>query len=171
MKKNFRYYGNREAIGAVLLLTALIAGCTSRRTMSVTPTPTLAEFRRDFSILEGSGELMGTQLAEQFQIVNISDIPESAQTNPVINPANSYSAFTWCEQTCRIVIEKVETKQLYELEGPFLGWRPFSDLQWLSNEIIAFDQWSNPDHGIHYEINFDEQSITYISIITTVENE
>ena len=49
-------------------------------------------------------------------------------------------------------VERV-TGKVYEVRGLPLPHRPFSDLAWVNNRMLAFDRWSQPHYGIHYAVN------------------
>jgi hypothetical protein len=150
----------------LLWITLIFAGCYRQESPSL-PTATPAEFQRDFPVLEGP-DLTPT-LAEHLEIVSVPSMPSSGQEDTAINPNRTFQAYTFCdEQSCKLIIEELGDDQFYELRGPFLTWRPFSGLTWLNNDILAFDQWSNPHYGIHYQINFLERRLVSATGITDI---
>lgn len=152
----------------VCLGLAIFTGCQVREDRPVA-TATPVEYQRDFPVLEAEfGDDFATQIAEPLEFIQVSDIPLSEQQDVVVNPEQDTRAFIVGEEQYGIFIEDLETEQLYELQGPFLSWRPFSGLTWLNNDVLAFDQWSNPHYGIHYEINFRERKLVSVSAITDV---
>jgi hypothetical protein len=146
----------------------MLIGCQAQEDRSpATATP--VEYQRDFQVLEAElDEDFATQIAEQLEFVQVASLPLSEQQDVVVNPEQDTRAFIVSDGQDRLFIEELETNQLYELQGPLLSWRPISGLTWLNNDVLAFDQWSNPHHGVHYEINIRERKLILVSIITDV---
>jgi hypothetical protein len=158
----------RLPISLALFLTLIVTGCAEESTPLRTTTP--IAYQRDFPVTESPFDSdFFAQIAEQLEIVEVSYNQFDRQENVVLNPSQTYRAFTVCDEQCGIYVEQSEDNRLYELRGPFLPWRPFSGLTWLNDNILAFDQWSNPDYGIHYQINFTEGKIESVSAITIGE--
>jgi hypothetical protein len=57
----------------------------------------------------------------------------------------------------RLYVEDLTNHIIYEIQGIPLPWRNFTDLVWVSDDILVFDQWSQPHHGVHYAVNIREQ--------------
>jgi hypothetical protein len=139
-------------------------GCSKQESLSETPEPAL--FEREFPVTEVASDYVATQRSELFEIVPVQDIAETKLDSGIINQSQTFAAFNACTpQSCKILVEELATEQVYELTGPFLSWRPISDQVWLTDEILGFDQWSNPHYGTHYEIDFVQEKIIFVSVI------
>ena len=62
-----------------------------------------------------------------------------------------YDAFTI--SGTRLLVTDRKTAKVFEVRGLPMEWRPFSDLAWQDNQTLVFDRWSQPHHGVHYQIN------------------
>ncbi len=88
---------------------------------------------------------------EGFSLAEVEAPPASAREESATSPDEALQAFTTCEPTCRILVERVAHRRFYELRAPlFSPARPFSAPVWISQDILVFDQWMQPHHGIHY---------------------
>lgn len=124
------------------------------------------EFQRDVEVLESSPSLLDTIPDLDTKPFDVTLIPTDADA--AVNQPAMLAAFTWCtENECYLVIVDRQTDEATRLLGPFLDWRPFSDLQWVNDEILAFDQWSNPTYGSHYEIDALRQEIVILTRFTS----
>lgn len=99
-----------------------------------------------------------------FRIIPIlnSNIPDDALW--INNKKNSLSAVTFCQFHCNVTIifkEKKEIAQLYS--STFILGRPFTNLIWITDEILTFDQMSQPHYGVHYEVNIVEGKLLSIT--------
>jgi hypothetical protein len=102
------------------------------------------------------------QNASDFEMVKVSDPVNVAQETE--NQQGTFSAFTTCHETCRIFVKNLVTDETYEVRAPsFLSSRPFSELAWVNEEILAFDQWTQPHHGVHYAVNVQERELILAS--------
>ena len=155
----------RLPVSLALFLTLIVTGCAEESVPLRTATP--IEYQRDFQVTESPfDDDFFAQMAEPLEIVEIPNSQFDRQENAVFNPDQTYRAFAVCNEQCGIYVEQSEGDRLFELRGPFLPWRPFSGLTWLNDDILAFDQWSNPDYGIHYQVNFTERRVESVSAIT-----
>jgi hypothetical protein len=67
---------------------------------------------------------------------------------------HSVSAFTKNDDDgFRLFIENRLADEFYEVRGIPLPQRPYDDLVWISDSILAFDRWSTPHTGVHYAID------------------
>ena len=154
----------KRAVACLACLALVLAGCSAQADLIGTATP--VQFQRGISVTESTDDYFATQQAADLEIVEVSDVTASELKAGVANPSQTLTAYNWCtEQSCRILVEELGTHQIYELAGPFLSWRPISDPLWLNDDILAFDQWSNPHYGIHYEVDFGQRKIIFVSEI------
>lgn len=73
------------------------------------------------------------------------------QESPVTNGNRTYEAFI--VDTTRLFIRERKTGKTFEILGLPLGYRPFSDPEWLNNQTLIFDRWAQPHYGTHYALN------------------
>lgn len=115
---------------------------------------------------------LSPESSADFAMVEVSLDPSLERENSTENPEGTFQAFTVCdpalcsdENCCqdRILVEDTQTDQIYEIQGLPLRWRPFSDLVWITNDILVFDRWSNPDYGVHYAVNVREKRLLLAS--------
>jgi len=105
-------------------------------------------------------------------------VKTSLPSNPVrignitSNQGNTWKAFTACipmlenPTLChdKLFVEGTQFSQVYELQTTcFLGWRPFSSLVWLTDDILVFDQWANPHFGHHYAVDMRQGKLVIAS--------
>ncbi len=161
-----KFLRNRQvAIPLLSVLCLALTGCQIQEDRpAATATP--VEYQRDFPVLEIEDENFSTEVAKSLEFVEVDSLPPSEQQEAVVNPVQDTQAFIVVDERYRIFVEEFETNQVYELQGPFQPGRPFSRLTWLDNNVLAFDQWSTPHHGVHYEIDIRERKLIYVSIIT-----
>lgn len=86
----------------------------------------------------------------------------------VTNEAGTYRATILCEplagdaQGCqdRILVEDLAVGSARELRVDcFLPWRPFSELSWAEDNVLAFDQWASPTYGHHFEVDVEARQL------------
>lgn len=105
------------------------------------------------------------QNAADFQIVEVNDdLLVDIVHDEVINSKASMRAFTNCDDDCRIfVVDEVES-EVYELIAPsFFTTRPFTGLDWVTDDVLVFDQWSQPHHGVHYTVKVMDRMLLLVS--------
>jgi hypothetical protein len=82
-----------------------------------------------------------------------------AERDNVTRSSNGrYTAFTVSGETERLLIEDSRNRAVWEVLGLPLGHRPFSDLHWTGRRLV-FDRWSQPHHGVHYELDVDRREL------------
>lgn len=53
-----------------------------------------------------------------------------------------------------IVVHDKGSDKFYEIRGvEDFPWRPFSEIKWISNDVLQFEQWVNPNNGGRYQVN------------------
>ncbi len=71
--------------------------------------------------------------------------------NRITTRNRRYDAFIVSDT--RLLVADRTTGKVFEIRGLPMEWRPFSDLAWMDNQTLVFDRWSQPHHGVHYQIN------------------
>jgi hypothetical protein len=154
-------YTTLTAVGIFFLLT-IVQGCqTAEDASHIVSTPTLPDPHHH--VVDVSQGVFHPQTAADFEVVEVPVEPDLERESVTVNPEGTWRAFATFGQTCRIFIEEVETGRTYEMRGVFLPWRPFSDLVWVSNNILVFDVWSQPHYGIHYAVDTRERKLVLAS--------
>ena len=146
--------------GLLLLLAILLLGCG---TPAPPPAPPTALPDPHHHVVDVSGPGLLAEVAPDLQIVAVPPPPEWAHEEVALNPTGTYRAFTGCAETCRIFFEALATGETFEILGLPLPWRPFSDLVWVTDEILVFDRWSQPHYGLHYAVDVREQTLLLAS--------
>lgn len=92
--------------------------------------------------------------AAKFKMAEVSVEPNGERESSTVNQEMTFQAFFACDQGCRVLVEELATGQTHELQAPsFAPWRPSSDPVWVTNDILVFDQWMQPHHGVHYAVD------------------
>jgi hypothetical protein len=88
----------------------------------------------------------------------------------ITNTNETFRALTACNsELCqdRIFIERLDTGQTFEfLFSARLNWRPITHMRWLDNDILVFDQWSQPHYGFAFAIDVREQELLLVVHVT-----
>jgi len=66
----------------------------------------------------------------------------------------------------QIYFQELKTKKICQITGIMNEHRPFSDLMFILPTILVFNKYSNPHHGIEYEINLAERKVIHAKIIS-----
>jgi hypothetical protein len=66
----------------------------------------------------------------------------------------------------QIYFQDLKTKKICQITGITNDHRPFSDVLFKSPGILNFKRYSNPHHGIEYEINLAEKKLIHAKIIS-----
>jgi hypothetical protein len=91
------------------------------------------------------------EIAAEFSMPETMLQKDLARENSVTNATRTYDAFI--VDTTRLFIKARKTGKTFEILGLPLGHRPFSDPEWLNNQILIFDRWAQPHYGTHYALN------------------
>jgi len=144
-------------------LVAVLGSCqTTEGASDTVPTPTLPDPHHH--VVDVNQTRLDPQSIADFRIAEVSVEPTLRRENITVNREETFQAFTACDQTsCRIFVEDLDTGQVYKIQGLPLPWRPFSDLVWISNDILVFDRWSQPHYGIHYAVDVREKTLILAS--------
>lgn len=115
-------------------------------------------------VIDVNQSRLDEQSLADFKIAQISVDPDLKRENIVINQDKTFQAFSTCDEAaCRIFFEELSTGQVYEIQGLPLSYRPFSDLVWISSDILVFDRWSQPHYGIHYAVDVNKKKLLLAS--------
>ncbi len=140
---------------ALCFLVVILQGCQAQNTHSTVSTPKLPDPHHHVVDVNDIG--LVPELAAKFKMVQVSIDPNLIRENITLNPNKSFRAFTTCEGApCqhKIYVEAHNTGQTFEIQGlSSLPWRPFSDLVWITDDILVFDRWSQPHYGIHFAVD------------------
>lgn len=66
----------------------------------------------------------------------------------------------------QIYFQDLKTKKICQIIGIMNEHRPFSDLMFILPTVLVFNRYSNPHHGIEYEINLAERKVIHAKIIS-----
>ena len=88
--------------------------------------------------------------------------PPAARTRENICRSSDgrYLAFTTSLEMERLFYSDTRSGIVVELQGLPLAHRPFRDLYWSTRSRLVFDRWSQPHHGMHYEVDVRRQILT-----------
>jgi len=115
-------------------------------------------------VVDVNNNSLGPQNLEGFKIEGASINLGTQMDEIVINPAQTLRSFSTCNRTCHVYFEDTATGKVYEIQMPsFLPGRPFSALVWVTDEVLVFDQWTQPHHGVHYAVNVREKKLILAS--------
>ncbi len=96
--------------------------------------------------------------AEGFQMEET--LPPARRDESLVNMTESLEAFTFCAEFCGVFVEEISTKRVYELNAPsFIRGRPFSNLDWIQDKVLAFDQSTQPHQRIHYIVEIEKKEL------------
>jgi hypothetical protein len=112
-------------------------------------------------------DLKGFDQKTDFKIVKIEEPIISSPDIIVNSPNGKIKAFSTCDKSCDIFIENDSV--IYHFVFPsFLSWRPFINLRWQSDDVLVFDQLTQPHYAIHYVVNIASQELVEIYPINNV---
>jgi dienelactone hydrolase len=96
------------------------------------------------------GKSVGMDIPE-FSMVETS-LEAGVKKESLVKTRNrQYKAFIISDT--RLLVSDRTGGKVFEVKGLPMEWRPFSDLTWVNNQTLAFDRWSQPHYGVHYEVN------------------
>lgn len=59
-----------------------------------------------------------------------------------------------------VIVHDGKADRFYEIRGlDDFPWRPFSDLKWVSDDVLQFDQWVNPGNGGRYRVDLKSGTV------------
>jgi hypothetical protein len=109
-------------------------------------------------------DLFTDGIKSKFDIETISmpTIPKDAIVVEGIN--NGYIAATYCQESCEVIVFLQGSDQAKKITSfSFAPGRPFSNLQWVSEDVLVFDQWSQPHYGLHYRVSIDREELLSVT--------
>lgn len=146
-------------------ISFLLVAC-AQITGSNTPTSTTSLPDPHKHVVDVNGVGLVSEMSATFKIAEVLIDATAKADNFAINQNNTLRAFSRCDQTCRIFVEDLGTSQIREIQGISLPWRPFSDLVWITNDVLVFDQWTQPYYGIHYAVDVNAKKLILASPFT-----
>ncbi len=148
----------RAALVILCLVVIMLSNCQNyRRQNTIPPTPTLTDPHHH--VVDVNQINLPPEAVAEFKITDVAMAPDVIQENITVNHSETYKAFTTHETTFNIFIEDIREGITMEIQGFPSPWRPFSDLVWLTDDILVFDRWSNPHYGMHYAVNVRERKL------------
>lgn len=121
------------------------------------------------TVTEVPNQLLATSASQELEFTPINffgvdtSLPFYSEEQ---NPTETVRAYTWCTQeSCKLIIDDIVEGSTYELQGIFLSWRPYSNLNWVDDNTLEVEQWTNPNYGTRYHINVAEQKIVEVTAI------
>lgn len=118
-----------------------------------------AKGRMDEAHRHRSRAAMLSEIAPGITFVRVTP-PEAAKRENLRKTADgrfiAYTAFVGSE---RLFVKDTRAGVVYEVRGIPLEHRPFSDLRWYGRNRLALDRWSQPHHGMHYELDVRQKRL------------
>ena len=106
-------------------------------------------------------EFIDTNIQPDSKLYWVSEIAD--------NVDHSRQAFVACDPTLcqdKIYVKVFNTTEEYEINWDArLPWRPIQDVTWINNNILAFFQSANPDHGLIVAVDVDRRKILYEAVV------
>lgn len=105
------------------------------------------------------------RLAPNMRLVKVLPPAESSRRDIILNPSGTIRAYivekTWSENFLRdhMHLDYLSTGETFEIEGVPMEHRPYSDLVWVGDDLLAFDRWSMPHYGMHYVVDTARKEI------------
>jgi hypothetical protein len=107
----------------------------------------------------GSRAAMLSEIAPGVSFVRVKP-PEIAKRENLRKTVDGrFLAYTASAGGERLFVKDTRTRVVYEVQGIPLGHRPFSDLRWFGRSRLVFDRWSQPHHGMHYELDIRQKRL------------
>jgi hypothetical protein len=86
--------------------------------------------------------------------------PETGKRENLRKTADGrFIAYTASVGSERLFVKDTRTRAVYEVRGIPLEHRPFSDLRWYGRSRLVLDRWSQPHHGMHYELDVRQKRL------------
>lgn len=116
----------------------------------------------DKIVYEADAEMLRNLQGKVRVVESKQDWTEFNRQSPSVNPARTRTAYTAkfpIEADAEnlmdvVVVHDAGDDKFYEIRGiEDFPWRPLSDLKWISNDVLQFEQWVNPNNGGRYRVN------------------
>lgn len=148
----------------LLICSFLLNGAAAQKKRpkkNTSPKPTQVQMK-DEIIYEPDAEML-REMREKVRVIESKqNWTEFNRQSPIVNPAQTRSAYAAkfkMESDAENLIEVVvvhdsPTNKFYEIRGiEDFPWRPFSDFRWISDDVLQFEQWVNPNNGGRYRVD------------------
>lgn len=142
-------------------LCAAGAAAQTKRPKNKTTNKTNVQKNEKISYEPDAG-LLG-ELQEKVQIIESEqNWAQFNRQSATLNPARTRTAYTAQFKMKNepdamlevVIIADQKSGEMFEVRGfDDFSSRPFSDFKWITNDILQFEQWVNPNNGGRYRIN------------------
>jgi hypothetical protein len=102
---------------------------------------------------------MLSEIATQVSFMRVSPPQAAIRENLCKTRDGRFIAYTAYLGTERLFVNDTRNRVVYEVRGIPLEYRPFSDLRWTKSGTLVFDRWSQPHHGVHYELDVRQKRL------------
>lgn len=122
------------------------------------------EMTSDEITYEPDAELLAETRKKVSVAVSKKDWAQFNRQSPATNPKATRSAYVAqfkikddAENLMDvIVVYEKSSDKFFEIRGfDDFPWRPFSEIRWINNDILQFEQWVNPHNGGRYRVNLN----------------
>lgn len=151
----------RFTLFAFLVFSLFAATASAQTKIRKTP-KSLAEKTSGKIVYESDADMLRDLQAKVHVVESKKDWTEFNRQSPIANLNKTRAAYVAqfkmeneSEATMDvIIIHDKATDKMLEIRGiEDFPWRPFSDLKWISDDVLQFDQWVNPNNGGRYQVN------------------
>ena len=103
-------------------------------------------------------------LRGQIDFVEVAPPDGRNGSKELANPKHSFVALTYCDDKCVVLVREVASMRFFEIQVPsFSPARPFQGVLWLGQNILVFDQRTQPSYGIHYAVDVKARTLLQAS--------
>lgn len=102
---------------------------------------------------------MLAEIAQQVSFTRVHPPQAAIRENLCKTRDGRFIAYTVNKEAERLIIMDTRNRLVYEVLGIPLEYRPFSDLRWTKSGTLVFDRWSQPHHGVHYELDVRQKRL------------
>lgn len=145
----------------ILTLGILLNGAVSAQTKRSKKKPPSKQTAAKI-VYEADGDLLRDLQAKVRVVESKKDWTNFDRQSSFANPSKTRTAYVAqfkMESDANatldvIVVQDAKSDKFYEIRGfDDFPWRPFSDFKWISDDILQFEQWVNPNNGGRYQVN------------------
>jgi hypothetical protein len=108
---------------------------------------------KDRAHQHSAGIDMLSEIAPGVTIIRVDSRKVAVRQDICRSKDRRFIAFITSAGSERLFIEDRQLKIVSEVRGIPLENRPFNDLGWTAQNRLKFDRWSQPHHGMHYELD------------------
>jgi hypothetical protein len=105
---------------------------------------------------------MLSEIAPEVSILRVEPLQTVARENFCKTKDKRFIAYTTSAGSERLFINDTRKRVVYEVRGLPMEHRPFSDLRWSTQQRLEFDRWSQPHHGMHYELDMRRRRLVVV---------